>query len=133
MGTITIIDSDSFKLYFHEETKIVHHIMFPDARGQVLRDGLLAGTQLLKQYGAVKWLSDDRKSPGLSEEDRAWGNEVWNTANVEAGWRYWALVVPEELAARQDMVYLVNTYYDMGVRVQVFTDPDDGMKWLSEQ
>ena len=80
------------------DNKIVHHTIHAPVGGQTLRDALESGTAALAKYGACKWLSDDRKNGPLPEEEREWGFVDWNRRTMDAGWKYWALVVPQAVA-----------------------------------
>lgn len=133
MSTIVVLNSEYASLYFHTETKIVHHKFYSLLDSAHLREILNEGTKLLGKYGAVKWLSDNRDIEAHSPEDTEWINTHWLPAAVEAGWKYWALVVPHDVAARMNMAEFVESFYNMGVRVMVFVDVDDAMHWLEKQ
>lgn len=130
MGKLTIIDNEHVVLYFHEEDKIVHHIYQPTIHGKYVREELNAGIELLKKYGASKWLSDNHLFNDLPKEDNRWINEDWLPRAIDAGWKSWALVVPESDLGRMNMTQFVNQFADMGVLVRVFTNADDAMTWL---
>ncbi len=49
---------------------------------------------------------------------------------IRAGWKFWALVVPDEVSAREDMIPLIESYYERGVRLMVFTDVQRALDWL---
>ena len=49
---------------------------------------------------------------------------------VKAGWKYWALVVPEDFMAKVNMKEFVDSYLDQGLKIAVFTDPVEAQKWL---
>jgi hypothetical protein len=61
MSVITIEQNDYATMYYHPESKIVHHEFHKFIYGDVFRAFLLKGTETMKKYGATKWLSDDRK------------------------------------------------------------------------
>ncbi len=96
-------------------------------------EGLNVGTDLLIEHDATKWLSDNRAIAGHTDEESHWINTEWLPRTIAAGWRFWALVVPHDVAARMNMVQFVNEFYAHGIRVQVFTDDDHAMKWLAAQ
>lgn len=130
MATLTIIENEHVVLYYHEDTKIVHHIYQPTIHGEYIREELNAGVELLKKHGAVKWLSDNHLFNDLPPEDSEWINTVWLPNALAAGWKQWALVVPTEEAGRMNMVQFVTTFANMGVETRVFIDPDKAMEWL---
>lgn len=69
MSTLTIIDTDYATLWYHPDTKIVHHQMHRFTYGEQFRQVLEKGLEIFQQYGAQKWLSDDRKNSALPAAD----------------------------------------------------------------
>lgn len=130
MTAIVVEDNEYAILWFHPETKIVHHEYKKYMQGEVFHAFLLKGTQTMKENNATKWLSDDRLNPVLSKEDVAWGQTNWFPQTVEAGWKYWAIVQPKSLYAKLDMVKLVKEYAKAGITAQFFHSPDDALQWL---
>ena len=133
MPPIIILDTPQITVQYHPEGKIIHHEMHDYTHGKDLRDGLMAGVEAMKKYGATKWLSDDRKNVVLNLDDRQWGEDVWLPAVIEAGWKYWALVEPEKALARARMEERAEVFKKRGVTVRSSTDPDEAMKWLKSQ
>jgi hypothetical protein len=131
MTRTTLIDNDFITLYFHEDDQIIHHVYKNGIHGDYLKDGLNAGTDKLIETGAVKWLSDNRAIEGVTNEESAWINEVWLPRTIEAGWKFWALVVPENVMGQMNMIQFVNSFAEKGVKVMVFTDDDNAMTWLT--
>jgi hypothetical protein len=84
----------------------------------------------MQQYGANKWLSDNRETDAHNPADTDWINTDWLPRAIHAGWKYWALVVPETVVAQMNMKEFVDAFYEQGVWVRVFTDPHEGMHWL---
>lgn len=133
MSTITIIDNQYVILYYHEETKIIHHIYHPGVHGDYLKEELTTGTDWLIQKGAKKWLSDNTAIEGVSDDEAAWINTEWLPRTIAAGWKFWALVVPDDVMGRMNMVQFVNEFAQQGVLVRVFTESDAAMEWLVAQ
>ena len=128
--TQEILHNDHATLYYHEDEKIVHHVFHQPIGGDDFRSVLTHGVDLMAENEATKWLSDDRKNSGVNEEDTQWVHETWFDSAKEAGWKYWALVVPEEVSGRMNMTQFVDMIYEAGIRVMVFSDPDEAMDWL---
>jgi len=127
MKDVTIISNDHAKLVYHPDVKIIHHTLLG---GEGFRDVLNTGVDTIKKYGAVKWLSDDR---GISylPGDLEWSLTDWLPRAVKAGWKYWALVVPDDLVARVAVSPSVEACHEQGVRVMVFSNLETAMEWLS--
>lgn len=130
MARIVIATNEYITLEYLTDKKIVYHTIHQPVGGKILRDVLNVGTETLAKYGACKWLSDDRKNGPLSEEDRNWGYEDWNRRTIDAGWKYWALVVPQEMADAGTMAPTIQALYTLGLRMMVFTEVEDAMSWL---
>ena len=131
VSEITIIQNEYATLVYYPDTKVVHHTFHKPIKGQELRDVLNTGIKTLQKYKASKWLSDDRGNSVLPPEDSEWGKKDWFPRAVKAGWKYWALVVPHETVARMSMKDVIDSYFEQGLRIAVFTDPEDALKWLS--
>ncbi|MBI1282117.1 MAG: hypothetical protein GC179_28580 [Anaerolineaceae bacterium] len=133
MADLTILTNEYATLVYHEDTKIVHHTFLQPIGGQPFRDILLAGVDCMTKYGATKWLSDDRENSELSPDDGKWATTIWAKLVQDAGWKSWALVVPNDILGRLNMVEFVNLYSKRGVRVQVFTKLEEALAWLEQQ
>jgi hypothetical protein len=129
--SVTVLDNEYATLKYHPDTKIVHHVFHKPISGAEFRNVLNEGVKLLQQYGAHKWLSDDRNNSALSDEDTEWSKTDWFPRAQAAGWRFWALVVPADLMARLNLKEFVDTYYELGLRTMVFTEPEEARKWLA--
>lgn len=131
MPGTTIVSNEFYELSFHEDEKIVHHTYKPDMDSAHLQELLSAGTDLLTQHGATKWLSDNRDlQVAFTEEDAAWVNNTWLPETIEAGWKYWAMVVPEALISQADHVQYVESFHGSGVWVTVYVDVESALNWL---
>jgi len=130
MPKIVVEDNEFATFWYHTDTKIVHHMYKKFMSGDIFHNFLLKGTATMKQYGAHKWLSDDRKNPVLTTEDIKWGETNWFPQTLEAGWKYWAIVQPEAAIAKMNTDKIVEQYSKAGVKAQYFTDADAALKWL---
>lgn len=130
MPIMTIFDNEYIRMQYDTDTKIIQYHYYPQLNSHFLRAGLDRGVDLLREYGASKWLSDNRETNAHSPEDTEWINTDWLPRAVQAGWRYWALVVPATAVAQMNMKEFVDAFYDQGVRVAIFTDVDEAREWL---
>ena len=133
MPPITILENQQITVLYHPDTKIIHHECHENVHGPDFREGLMAGAEAMKKYGAKKWLSDDRKHTVFTPDDLAWTKDVWRPAVLKAGWKYWAIVEPERPLARIRIEERAETMTKLGVTTKLFTDPDEAMKWLKAQ
>jgi hypothetical protein len=133
MSKVTLLDTEYVTLWYHPETKIVHHQFHRYIYGQKFRDVLETGLEFFKEKGATKWLSDDRENSALPAEDGEWGMTDWNPRMVAAGWKHWAIVLPKKNIGQMNMQQFIDELAPLGLTAQVFSDPDEALKWLESQ
>jgi hypothetical protein len=119
-------------LVYHATFKIVHHTLHKPVSGAPFREVLTRGVELFERYGANKWLSDDRGNGALHPDDGKWTMDVWSARTVAAGWKYWAIVMPDAALGRANMRRFIREYADRGVDVRVFENPEDALTWLKD-
>jgi hypothetical protein len=126
----TIMTSEFATLVYHPQHKIVHHTFHQPVWAASFRDVLTRGVELLEKRGAQKWLSDDRFNGALRPDDGKWAMEVWSKRAIAAGWKYWAIVMPDAGLGKANMRRFIREYADRGVTVQIFGRPEDALAWL---
>lgn len=130
MPTITVIDNENASLWYHPETGIVHHKFKKFAWGETFRGVLNKGLEQMEEHGATKWLSDDRASSALRPEDGEWAEKDWSPRVAAAGWKYWAIVLPENVIGKMNMQGFIDVQAAAGRTVKVFSDPNEALTWL---
>jgi hypothetical protein len=130
MPRTTIIDNEYATLWYYPDQKIVHHEFHQPISGEQFRQVLLKGLEIFKQYGAQKWLSDNRKNAALPKEDSEWGQREWFPQVFAAGWKFWGIVLPDKVFGRMNMQQFIENYSKQGLTIEVFGDADEAMKWL---
>ena len=133
MSPMTIIDNEYASLWFHPTNKIVHHQFHQFVHGAHFRQILERGAEVFEQNGSQKWLSDDRDNSALLQEDSQWAIDVWQPRVMNAGWKYWALVMPKKVVGKMNMKQFVEMYRDQGITVEVFEEADQALQWLERQ
>jgi hypothetical protein len=129
----TILDDEYATLWYHPEEKIVHHRIHTFLVPGVLEKLLGTGAELMERHGARKWLSDDRSNLVVSPEDLAWADEHWLPRVRKAGFKHWAIVVPQHAVAALQMRNLQAKRAAQGIEVASFTDVDAALAWLSSR
>jgi hypothetical protein len=135
MSKIVLMDNEYITIECPPDKKLIAHVIHKpmgEEQIQLLKDALNAGTAALGEYRATKWLSDDRKNGPLPPEMVHWGNTDWNPRTMQAGWKYWAVVVPQEIAAAGTLRPVIEMLYDLGLRMRVFTNIEEATAWLDE-
>lgn len=128
-----ILSNDHFDLYYHDSEKIIHHVFKEKLDSESFPRVLNAGTKVLRENRATKWLSDNRRQVNvLTDEDNAWANNVWLPKTMRAGWKYWAIVVPDSMLNRADLVRYVDSFHGKGIIVKVFSDDKVAFTWLKK-
>jgi hypothetical protein len=130
MPQMTILDSEYATLWYYPEPKIVRHVFHKFIYGEEFRTVLNKGAEIFHQYGAKKWLSDDRNNSALPTADTEWAMTDWFPRVFAFGWKYWAIVMPDKVVGQFNMNRFMKRYIDEGLSIQVFDDPDEAMKWL---
>ncbi len=128
-----ILDNDAVFLRYYPRSKIVHHEIRRFVYGEPFRDLLERGLEVFIKNGACKWLSDDRANSAIRPADAEWAMVHWRPRVMAAGWKYWAVVLPEKVFGQMNMKRWIKTYEDQGISVGVFTDPEAAMQWLAAQ
>lgn len=134
MAKIVLYASEYITVEYHPDDSLIYHVVHRPIQKQskILKEALTAGTEAMKKYGVSKWLSDDRKNDALDPELETWGNTVWIPKTLEAGWKYWANVVPEDIHAAGSLVPAMEGLHQLGLRMRVFVDVESATKWLDD-
>jgi hypothetical protein len=125
-----IVDNEYITIRYLSDKGVIYHTIHKPVGGPLFRDALNDGTAALKKHGACKWLSDDRKNGPLTPEDVEWGFNNWNKRTIEAGWKYWAVVVPQDVVNAGTLIPTMQALYGLGLRMMVFSDLDEAAEWL---
>ncbi len=128
-----IFDNEFATMWYYPDQKIVAHHIKRFIYGEAFYKFLLTGTELMRKHKAQKWLSDDRDSPVLRNEDIDWGAKNWFPQTQAAGWKYWAMVKPVQAIGEMSMRRIIEMYTKAGVTAEVFSDFDEAFKWLESQ
>lgn len=133
MTAETVFDNEFAKILYYPETGIIHHQWKQYCSGQIFRDMMLGASDYLGSHKGSKWLSDDRNYTTITEEDSIWGRKVWFPRTVHAGWKHWAMILPERHIGTIAMRGIVNEYRAAGINAQFFADVPEAMEWLVSQ
>lgn len=128
-----VLKNEHVTIWYYPDSKVIHHRFHRSATGQPFRDALDAGTAALQQFGAQKWLSDDRNLSSVPQADGEWGRTDWFPRTVKAGWKYWALVLPQSIVGQLNLKRVAKDYAEHGLTAAVFTDPIEALAWLEKQ
>lgn len=130
MALHIVLDNEWATVRYDTDGKYMYHTFHQPITGQIFRTTMNTGLEALQANRATKWLSDDRLNGEFSPEDVGFALSDWGPRAARAGWKFWALVVPESMAGRISMSGIVEAFHELGVRVSVFTDLDEARAWL---
>lgn len=133
MEKTTILDTEKAALWYYPDKKIIHNQQRKYLYGEPYREFLNEVTNAFQKYKAEKLLSDDRKNSGISKDDQEWGNTEWFPRTKAAGWKYWAVVQPENSIGQLTMKRVIANITSQGITAEVFKDPNQAMAWLEKQ
>jgi hypothetical protein len=131
MPTIVAVDNEFATVRVLTEKRIIHHEFKQFIHGSAFREALTAGAELMEKHRATRWLSDDRKNGALPTPDAQWARTVWYPRVLKAGWKRWAVVLPEMLVGQMNMKRFVDDYQKDGIEARLFSDPAAAMTWLA--
>jgi hypothetical protein len=131
VSKIELMNNEHVALWYHPDVKVIHHQIHGFVPSQVFRELLTRGAEALEEHQAQKWLSDDTKSSPIRPEDYHWGDTVWAPRVIAAGFKYWAIVLPDKAVAQIQMQRFCEEYRARGVTVELFERDDRALAWLS--
>jgi hypothetical protein len=133
MSELILIDNKYVTLKCDPEKKIVYHQFHMFTRGEAVREVLVKGIEAFEKYQCTKWLSDDRELNILHPDNHEWASTQWAPRIMAAGWKYWAVLMPNRFIGKLTHGRLVKFYKDKNVVVKEFEDPNAAMEWLETQ
>jgi hypothetical protein len=133
MEKIQIISSPLIDAWVYPGRKLAHHQMKGFCYGPDLRDTLLKVVENMERYHLTKYLTDNRASGAVVNEDSEWSTQHFFPRAVAAGWKHWAIVLPVNVIGsihlkRQAQVMSTHGF----MNVKTFEDPREAMKWIDE-
>ncbi len=133
MPDIVALDNEFVTVAYDPEAGIVHHEMHRFVVSAIFRQALDAGLELMRTHRASKWLSDDRRNGALSNDDVEWARLDWRPRALAAGFRTWAMVLPEVVVGKMRTRRIVEDARRSGLTVEIFDDPVAARRWLEDQ
>lgn len=128
-----ILQNDRITLWYYPELKIVHHRMAAAPSSEELKELLTRGAETLERFGAIKWLSDDRGNSMLRPHDEEWADTEWLPRVLRAGFKYWAIVLPQAAIGKLNMHRIASQHLRRGIVSRIETLPLAAFEWLKSQ
>jgi hypothetical protein len=131
---ITVVDDAYYTAWCYPTKRLIHHQFHKYCYGDVFRTNLIKATEAFETYNCFKWLADDRNFSGaLHQDDWEWGAVNFTPRAVEAGWKYYAMVLSEKAIAMMRQNQLVEYFASKGVRTQLFTKLEEAEEWIDSK
>ena len=129
----TILENNYASLWYYPKEKIIHHKFHKYIFGDMFREVMTKGADIFIEKGCTKWLSDDRNNWVLKQEDVDWGDVNWGPRVIKAGWKYWAIILPDKVIGKMNMKILIDYYLKKGITIDIFEDVAEALQWLTNQ
>src|SRR6478735_2341063 len=129
----SILSNEHISLWYYPGLKIVHHQMMQPPTSQEFRELLIKGTETMERFKAIKWMSDDRGNGLLRPDDEAWAQAEWLPRVLKAGFKFWAIVLPEAAIGKLNMQRLAAFHATHGIVSRVEATPAPAFTWLQAQ
>jgi hypothetical protein len=127
-----VLENEHIVLWYHPESKIIHHRHRAKLiHSDVLRNVLETGLSLLSRHKTSKWLSDDRMHVVFTTKDVEWSKNDWFPRALDAGWKYWAIVQPENEIGKLNLEQFTFDYSRKGITIKIFKTPEEAYEWLT--
>lgn len=128
-----IKETGSYLLEYLEEHETMIHTLKRNNSKEEWQDLLTTGTEFLQEKGLSKWISENKRNGRISEEGAVWINDLWLPRAIQAGWRTWAIVEPENFTSRLNQRKYKSSFLEMGITVSCFSRLTEAIKWIDEQ
>lgn len=129
----TVIDNDYASLKVYPDKKIVHHEFKKFFFGDNFKNFMMDAADVFIKHACNKWLSDDRGNSAIRQEDLQWAQENWEPKILKAGWKYWAIIMPEKAIGQMNMKKIIERYKQKGIIVNAFSSTEAALSWLEAQ
>jgi hypothetical protein len=130
MSKRIVLENEFAHLWFHPEARVVHHQFHKFIWGEAYRQVLNEGLDLLVREGATKWLSENRADTAHSRADTEWVIDHWFPRAAKAGWKYWAIVPPDNVIGQMNIDRIAAAAATQGAAVRMFKDSSAALAWL---
>jgi len=125
-----VLENEHFTLVVYPDKGIVQHTIHKWITGDELKTLFLAGADAFKTHNCTKWLSNDNRNGAIPRKYIDWIHQEWEPGMLGAGWKYWAVILPDLAVGRMNMKRLIERLSRRGVTVEIFDDEKTALKWL---
>lgn len=123
--------SDSVIINWIKPINYVSLVWLKDSEGEVFRNSLNQGLELVNKFNATKWISDTSKLVTINESDRRWVYDIWYPKVIKSGLKFMAIILPENLHSKESILTIVSKIGDLEIRN--FKDMENAIKWIEKK
>lgn len=128
---IKIVDNEFYTAWVIPEYRMISHVWHKHCKGDTWRNNITSAADAFEKHNCIRWLSDDRRFLGtLDPEDWKWGDIHFSARCQAAGWKYFAMVLPESGMAKISIRAVCNAFASHGVETEAFTDYAKAFSWI---
>jgi hypothetical protein len=131
MKKVTIQDDSDASLFYYPEIGAVHHVIKRFLEGDAFRNLMTRGADAFIEHGCTKWLADDRGLDAFRPEDLVWAGDNWQGRLRAAGWKHWAMILPDKVVGRVVAKKVAVRFIEAGLDVRTFEDEASALEWLA--
>ncbi|MEO1286902.1 MAG: hypothetical protein AAFV93_03980 [Chloroflexota bacterium] len=126
-----IVTDENMHLEYLEDSAIYLERFKTELELDLMRKALPIAREEIDKHQFTRWITDARAISGMSPEAAQWILTEWLPNMQDTTWRYWALVVPEALVGRMQMMQFMQAVSDLGIQIRTFTTMEDAQDWVT--
>jgi hypothetical protein len=126
-------ENEYCRIYWYKKINCVYYIWKLEKGSAFVRDALMEVLKLVTEKKADKWLGDHSRAGNIRDEDLQWVKEKLSPIVVNAGVKYFALVLPKEnINVQQQISYAAKEVEKKsGLITHYFDNLQDADDWLN--
>jgi len=128
-----IFYGENIRLHWLEQDRVLVKTCTGYVPSAVLRQAYEAGLECLLRNRATKAFADNRGLFPACGEDLEWIERDWLPRMAQAGWKYWAVLMPTTPLGAMSVRRMMAIYRELDIRFETFTSDEDALAWLRAQ
>lgn len=129
--TTSVLKEKYLEISLDEQEKVIELKWNGFVNSQNYRNALDKALDIAKENGITKWLTDARKVKVISLSDQEWVISDWVPRAVKCGYKYQAMIVPEDAFGKMSSDELVSEVEGKSIVAKNFTDKSNALTWLN--
>lgn len=126
-------DEDHLTVKYEKDLDAVVMDWHSFAQGDVFRDGLDTGLELIQKEQAENWIADLREMGTVGDDDQEWSNNNWFPRALETSLTHMAIIKPESFVANMSVENIMEEVGEGELITHYFDNRAKAEQWLKEQ